>query len=150
MGETTNTPHYELRAWNHGVGNLELVIWQMPCEATPHVTEPIRIAGLKGRNMAFVEDKVLRTLKREGIDIGPAPKKQQTVALNENLAMSIGLLFRVLAPMRNAERMRLLTSEIEHMDKEEIAYWLGMAMHRRNPRRVLCALRILLTAPKDN
>ncbi|KKZ14067.1 MAG: hypothetical protein TH68_05770, partial [Candidatus Synechococcus spongiarum 142] len=26
------------------------------------------------------------------------------------------------------------------------AYWLGMAMHRKNPRRVLAALRLLLSA----
>jgi len=28
------------------------------------------------------------------------------------------------------------------------AYWLGMAIHRRNPRRVLMALRFLLTDSK--
>jgi hypothetical protein len=33
------------------------------------------------------------------------------------------------------------------MAREEAAYWLGMAVHRKNPRRVLTALRILLTAP---
>jgi len=37
------------------------------------------------------------------------------------------------------------------MGQEEAAYWLGMAMHRVNPRRVLSALRMLLTdpAPRD-
>jgi len=34
------------------------------------------------------------------------------------------------------------------MHKEETAYWLGMAMHRKNPRRVLMSLRFLLTEPK--
>lgn len=29
---------------------------------------------------------------------------------------------------------------------EEAAYWLGMAMHRKSPRRVLAALRLLLSA----
>ena len=33
----------------------------------------------------------------------------------------------------------------EAMEREETAYWLGMAMHRPNPRRVLTALRTLLT-----
>ena len=32
------------------------------------------------------------------------------------------------------------------MAREEAAYWLGMAMHRKNPRRVLAALRLLLSA----
>ena len=30
------------------------------------------------------------------------------------------------------------------MDREQAGYWLGMAMHRPNPRRVLMALRCLL------
>ena len=34
------------------------------------------------------------------------------------------------------------------MGREEAAYWLGMAMHRRRPRRVLTALRMLLTEPR--
>ena len=34
------------------------------------------------------------------------------------------------------------------MGREEAAYWLGMAMHRNYPRRVLTALRCLLTEPK--
>lgn len=32
------------------------------------------------------------------------------------------------------------------MAREEAAYWLGMAMHRKKPRRVLAALRLLLSA----
>jgi hypothetical protein len=34
------------------------------------------------------------------------------------------------------------------MERAEAGYWLGMAMHRRNPRRVLTALRFLLTDPQ--
>jgi hypothetical protein len=32
------------------------------------------------------------------------------------------------------------------MAREEAAYWLGMAMHRKNSRRVLAELRLLLSA----
>ena len=34
------------------------------------------------------------------------------------------------------------------MAREEAAYWLGMAMYRKYPRRVLSALRMLLVDPK--
>ena len=61
--------------------------------------------------------------------------------LPEDLALRLGLLFRALAPMRSRERMRSVTEGIEAMGREEAAYWLGMAMHRQNPRRVLTALR---------
>ena len=60
----------------------------------------------------------------------------------------LGLLFRTLAPMRSRDNMRAVAEGIEVMGREEAAYWLGMAMHRKHPRRVLTALRCLLTEPK--
>ncbi|WP_287043313.1 hypothetical protein [Desulfonatronospira sp. MSAO_Bac3] len=42
----------------------------------------------------------------------------------------------------------MVADGIEAMGKEEAAYWLGMAMHRKYPRRVLMALRFLLIDPK--
>ena len=57
----------------------------------------------------------------------------------------LGLLFRALAPMRNRAHMRAVAAGIEEMEPEEAAYWAGMAIHRPHPRRVLMALRILLT-----
>ena len=49
--------------------------------------------------------------------------------------------------MRSRDNMRAVAEGIEAMRREEAAYWLGMAMRRRNPRRVLTALRFLLTDP---
>ena len=49
--------------------------------------------------------------------------------------------------MRDRERMRAVAEGIEAMHRDEAAYWLSMAMHRKNPRRVLTALRYLLTDP---
>jgi hypothetical protein len=57
------------------------------------------------------------------------------------------LTFRSLAPMRNRTHMRGVSEGIEGMAKEEAAYWLGMAMRRRHPRRVLMALRCLFVEP---
>ena len=57
--------------------------------------------------------------------------------LSEELAM--GLLFKLLAPMRNVTAM-------DNCAREEAAYWLGMAMHRKKPRRLVAALRLLLSA----
>ena len=63
------------------------------------------------------------------------------------MALTLGLLFRALAPMRSRDRIRTVAEGIEAMEREEAAYWLGMAMYRRRPRRVLSALRMLLTDP---
>ena len=53
---------------------------------------------------------------------------------------------KLLAPMRNVAAIENCARGIDAMAREEAAYWLGMAMHRKNPRRVLAALRLLLSA----
>ena len=54
----------------------------------------------------------------------------------------------MISPMRNRAGMRAVAEGIDAMAREEAAYWLGMAMHRRKSRRVLMALRCLLTEPR--
>lgn len=142
-------PRYELWVRSHGPDDLEMAVWQVPAPATPHIKVPTRIAGLRGRNLALVEHRVLRRLAQARIQLGVnRAGARQTFPLDEDLALNLGLLFRVLAPMRNREFMRACTDGIEAMGREEAAYWLGMAMHRKYPRRVLMALRFLLIDPK--
>ena len=143
------TPRYELRARRRASSESELEVWQLPAAATPHLKQPKRVAGLAGRNLALVEHRILRRLSGEGIDItGLMPGEERRFELGERSALQLGLLFRVLAPMRDTSNMRFCTRGIEDMGKEEAAYWLGMAMHRKYPRRVLMALRFLLIDPK--
>jgi len=139
-------PRYELRAQSLGSGNLQLEVWQLPSAATPQITQPVRVAGLKGRNLALIENRVLRRLAKADVAMGGLkPGKPKTYALDEEVALVLGLIFRVLAPMRSRDNMLACVEGIEAMSREEASYWLGMAMHRKNPRRVLAALRLLLT-----
>ena len=80
----------------------------------------------------------------------PALSLPRAWPLPEDVALTLGLLFRALAPMRSRDNLRNVVEGIEQMGKEEAAYGLGMAMHRKNPRRVLSALRMLLTASKSH
>lgn len=142
-------PSYELRAKQLTSSDQQLEVWQLPAAATPQVKAPRRIAGLRGRNLALVEHRVLRQLRSARIDTtGLRPGRERRFDLDEDLALHLGLLFRVLAPMRKASNMRCCAEGIEAMSHEEAAYWLGMAMHRKHPRRVLMALRFLLIDPK--
>ena len=144
-----SAPRYELRVRRHGPADAEYELWQMPAAATPHVTSPLRVAGLRGRNLELVEHRVLKRLSQSGIRLGrSANTGRPGYPLSEDLALTLGLLFRSLAPMRSRDNMRAVAEGIEAMEQEETAYWLGMAMHRRRPRRVLTALRILLTEPR--
>lgn len=141
-------PRYELKARYHGAEDMEIDVWQVPSPATPQLKTPVRVAGLRGRNLALVEHRVLRRLRQSGISLGGLPLNDvRSFAIDEDVALNLGLLFRTLAPMRSADNMRACAEGIAAMGREEAAYWLGKAMHRRNPRRVLSALRLLLTEP---
>jgi hypothetical protein len=142
-------PRYELRCHYFGPADTEMEIWQLPSPATPAITAPLRVAGLRGRNLELVEHRVTRRLKQAGVPFEqPALRLPRAWWLPEDMALTLGLLFRSLAPMRSRDNLRNVVEGIEQMGKEEAAYWLGMAMHRKNPRRVLSALRILLTPSK--
>lgn len=145
-------PIYELRAVRHGAGDLELEVWQLPSRATPALAGPKRVAGLRGRNLDLVEPRLLKQLRGSGIDPTGLRKQgdHKEWKLAEDGALKLGLLFRTLAPMRRREYIGACATGIEEMGREEAAYWLGMAMHRKNPRRVLTALRMLLVDPKAN
>ncbi len=141
-------PQYELRARNHGAGDNEMEVWQLSSPATPQVRSPRRLAGLRGRNLSLVERRLLKHLRRQGVNaVGLLPGDQRRFDISEDEALRLGLLFRMLAPMRSLAYMESCVLGVEAMAKEEAAYWLGMVMYRKNPRRVLMALRILLTNP---
>lgn len=142
-----SAPQYEVRVRNHGLGDTEIEVWEMPSPASPNLTSAMRVAGLRGRNLELVEHRVLRRLNQAGMRLPRSAERVRGYNITEELALRLGLLFRALAPMRSRDRMRAVTEGIEAMGREEAAYWLGMAMHRKNPRRVLTALRYLLTEP---
>ena len=144
-----SAPRYELRVRRYGPVGTEYEIWKMPAAATPQVTSPLRVAGLRGRNLELVEHRVLKRLSQSGVKpIRSVDNRKRGYKLTEDLALRLGLLFRTLAPMRKRDNMRAVAEGIEAMGCEEAAYWLGMAMHRKHPRRVLMALRFLLTSAR--
>lgn len=139
-------PCYELRVKGRNTGRAEYQVWQVPALGTPQVTIPVQVARLRGRNLDLVEHRVLQSLAQNGIKLLVATRsRSRNYPLGEDMAVRLALLFRCLAPMRDRDRMIAVAAGIEAMEREEAAYWLGMAVHRSNPRRVLAALRLLLT-----
>jgi len=74
------------------------------------------------------------------------PRREARRDLLSEDALAMGLLFKLLAPMRNVAAIENCARCIDGMAREETAGWLGMAMHRKNPRRVLAALWLPLSA----
>ncbi len=125
----------------------------LPSPATPHLRQATRTAGLRGRNLEFIESRVIRRLKQAGLPADriltqrELPGHRQGWPLPEDHALTLALLFRVLAPMRSRDNLRAVVEGIEQMGREEASYWLGMTLHRVRYRRVCAALRLLFTAP---
>lgn len=142
----TIEPVYEVRARRLPANELQVEIWQLPSPASPHVHVPQRVAGLAGRNLEINQVRILKKLKDAGIRLEVMPINGMRASIREDAALRLALLFRVLAPMRSRAAMVAVAEGVEAMARQEAAYWLGMAVHRKNPRRVLTALRILLTA----
>jgi hypothetical protein len=63
--------------------------------------------------------------------------------LPEDIARTLGLPFRALAPKRSRDHRRDVVEGIEPMGQEEAACWFGMGTHRKSPRRILAAFRLL-------
>jgi hypothetical protein len=147
MSNPTSAPVFEVRMIRHGAADTEVEVWQLPSLASPQLSAPVRLAGLRGRNLELIEHRVLKLLRQAGLRFAPLSDRKEAHPLNEDEALRLGLLFRTLAPMRSRDNIRAVAEGIEAMGREEASYWLGMAMHRRNPRRVLTALRFLMTDP---
>lgn len=142
----SNLPLYELRLRVEDKEGYQIEIWQLPSPATPRVRSPEYLASLKGTALRLIEPRVLKKLSRAKIHLGTLGKgKEKTWPLDEDLALNLGIMFRALSPMRHLDRIRQVAEGIDEMSREEAGYWLGMAMHRKYPRRVLAALRMLLT-----
>src|SRR5206468_9873277 len=99
-------------------------------------------------NLEINQLRILKRLKEAGVLLDAIPIERLRAPIGEASALRLALLFRILAPMRSRSAMVEIAEGVEAMAREEAAYWLGMAVHRRNPRRVLQALRVLLTAPR--
>lgn len=137
-------PVFELRAKKRGAGDLELEVFQLPAPLTPHVTAPLRLGGLRGAKLALLESRVLKRLGKDGARLAQLRRGERlALALPEVEAARLALLFRTLAPMRSREAMLACAATIEGLSREEAAWWLGMVLHKKRPRRVLAALRLL-------
>ena len=64
-----SVPQYEVRIRNHGLGDTEIEVWRMPSPATPQLTSPTRLAGLRGEALEMVEHRVFRQMQRAGLRI---------------------------------------------------------------------------------
>jgi hypothetical protein len=146
MTPSAALPKYELRLNVAGRGDYQLEVWQLPSPSTPRLTTPEYVATIKGTSLRLMEPRLLKRLKGYGVSLGKMTTgRQDSWQINEEAALTLGLLFRTLAPMRSIDRIRAVADGIDEMSREEAGYWLGMAMHRKNPRRVLASLRMLLT-----
>ena len=142
-----SNPQNELRVAAGSMSSCEL--WQVGSPVSPQITVPKGLGGLKGRNLFLIEHGLSRWFREAGNRSDPvAIRTAGIVQVDECVALTLGLLFRSLAPVRSCASMIPVAKGIKEMEEEEAAYWMGMPPYRRNPQRVLMALRNLLTTTK--
>jgi hypothetical protein len=142
----STAPAYEFRLALSFRGDYEYSIWRAPSPSSRGAGVAEQVGAVRGEAARTIENRILRQLARARIHFGPVPLgEKRKWGIEEDRALTLGLLFRVLAPMRSLERIREIAERVEEMSREEAGYWLGMSIYRQNPRRVLAALRLLLT-----
>jgi len=115
-----SAPSYELRTRRHGPSDTEIEVWQLPSPASPQLPSPVRLAGLRGRNLELVEHRVLRRLSQAGIKFsGQESQRKEGHRVTEDLALMLGLF--VPHPRPNAISGEHAGSRggIEAMGREE-------------------------------
>jgi hypothetical protein len=94
-----SVPQYEVRIRHHGLGDTEIEVWRMPSPATPQLTSPTRLAGLRGEALELVEHRVFKQMQRAGLRISslrPVPTRRQAERqvqgynIPEELALTLG------------------------------------------------------------
>src|ERR1035437_115225 len=96
------TPQYELRMIVESTSVWRLEIWQSLSPAPPLLTPPELLATIRGPGLRIAENRLLKRLAREKIVLGSLkPGKTKRWPLDEEVALTLGLLFRALAPMKN-------------------------------------------------
>src|SRR4051812_20722644 len=91
MTTPASAPVFEVRMVRHGVSDTEVEVWQLPSAASPQVVVPVRMAGLRGRNLDLIEHRVLKLLRQAGVSFAPMSVRKEAYALGEDDALRLGL-----------------------------------------------------------
>jgi len=105
------------------------------------------VAALKGPALRLVEPRIFKRLSRNKINLGSLNgERAKEWRIDEDLALNLGLVFRVLAPMRKLDRIPRWPMVSMRMSREEAGLLARHGHAPKHPRRVLAALRMLLTS----
>ena len=132
---SANLPRYELRLRVLKGSDFVLEVWQLPSSATPRLTAPEYVAGLKGSALRLIEPRLLKRLSRSKINLGTMnAEKTRAWPIDEDLALKPRFALPGPGPHAESDRIRQVADGVDEMSREEAGYWLGMAMHRKHPR----------------
>lgn len=144
-----SVPRFQIRARQFRGELKDISVWQLSTPSVCQYEKAKPVASLSGSVLKLVDLYIRRRLTARHIKLGLSREKRVFMCeVDEDLALFLALLFKVLAPMRDRDNIRYVVQGIEAMEKEEAAYWMGMVLNRKRPSRVLAALRTLLTPSK--
>lgn len=139
-------PLFELRVKVLDNNEYEMEIWQIPSPVSPNQFKETKLGRIVGAPFRVLETWLIRKLGKMNVSISLMKKNtNHTFMIKEDHAMFLTLLFLSLTSLRKVERIREVAMGVESLTYEESSYWVAMALHKKKPRRVLAALRMLLS-----
>lgn len=112
-----------------------------------HASSSKRIITIEGDKVLYLLPTLAELLHRAGFRPDRLEGKPRSVfRLEEADAARMGLLLKVVMPLQNVSRLRLVRTGILDMSDEEVYYWYAKVASRNGNRSngALRALRLLL------
>ena len=137
---------FELRINRERDNEIALEVWQQSLNGDgAELTEPVKVARVRGTALHAIWDHLLLLLRPAGIGrdrLSPA-QRERRASLPEPVGVRVALLAAAAAPLRKLERIERVAAAIDNMSYDEACYWYA---HTRSEhgRRALRALRLLL------
>lgn len=128
-----------------------LFLIQLPYKTSSmkEVSQPTTIAAIDGSPLDAASGLVLDLVGNK-VDASPmeAPghilDREFTVAIEEDVALRLGLLFASINTLRSDERIQEIIDGVQGLDADEAAFWLGR-MAQDESGNMLKAFRVAMT-----
>ncbi|HEY9769960.1 MAG TPA: hypothetical protein V6C71_15945 [Coleofasciculaceae cyanobacterium] len=136
---------FQLRVIPTENNNFALELYQCAYKKAGEKKRPAakKIGCLKGDTLNLVKQSIYQVLKTNNYDPQTlSSKRQSCYTLSEESGVQTAIMFQVLQPLSQPEKINKIATGISAMSNEEAHYWFAMIANGRR-KNALKALRVL-------
>ena len=136
---------FQLRVNSADNNNFVLELYQCAYKKAGEKKRPAaeKIGCLKGNTLNLVKQSIYQVLKTNNYDPQTlSSKRQSSYTLSEESGVQTAIMFQVLQPLSQPEKINKIATGISAMSNEEAHYWFAMIANGRRSN-ALKALRVL-------